>query len=80
MASCFDNVYVTHESIDVVWGEMSLLQAELLLMEEMLKHKNWKYYINLTGQEFPLKTNKEIVTILQAMKGANIVQGTDERY
>ena len=35
------------------------------------KRKKWTYFINLTGQEFPLKTNYEIVGILKAFKGAN---------
>jgi hypothetical protein len=38
-----------------------------------MKYKKWKYFINLTGQEFPLKTNQEIVKILKSYKGANDV-------
>uniref|UniRef100_A0A2C9KTV8 Protein xylosyltransferase n=1 Tax=Biomphalaria glabrata TaxID=6526 RepID=A0A2C9KTV8_BIOGL len=34
----------------------------------------WKYFINLTGQEFPLKTNWELIQILVAYRGANDVQ------
>ena len=33
------------------------------------------YYINLTGEEFPLVTNMELVTILSQLKGDNIVEG-----
>ena len=40
----------------------------------------FKYFINLTGQEFPLKTNYELVQILKAFKGANNEEGTRERY
>lgn len=36
----------------------------------------WRYFINLTGQEFPLKTNKELVKILKSFKGANDISGT----
>ena len=43
---------------------------------EKQRRKKWKYFINLTGQEFPLKTNYEIVQILKAYKGANNVEGT----
>ena len=35
----------------------------------------WRYFINLTGQEFPLKTNKELVKILKAYRGANDIMG-----
>ena len=36
----------------------------------------WKYFINLTGQEFPLKTNAELVKILKVYNGANNIQST----
>ena len=42
-------------------------------MKDRLAYKKWKYYINLTGLEFPLKTNWELVQILSTYKGANDV-------
>jgi hypothetical protein len=42
-------------------------------MKDLLKYKKWKYFINLTGQDYPLKTNLDIVRILKAFKGANDV-------
>jgi beta-1,3-galactosyl-O-glycosyl-glycoprotein beta-1,6-N-acetylglucosaminyltransferase/N-acetyllactosaminide beta-1,6-N-acetylglucosaminyltransferase len=46
-------------------------------MREALKHNGtWRYFINLTGQEFPLKTNKELVRILTALRGANDIRGS----
>ena len=48
-------------------------------MQYLWAAKSWKYYINLTGQEFPLKTNLKIVEILQAMNGANISQAMNDR-
>ena len=44
------------------------------------KRKKWKYFINLTGQEFPLRTNHELVKILKAYKGANNGDGTRRGY
>ena len=34
----------------------------------------WKYYINLTGEEFPLVTNAELVSILSRLKGTNAAE------
>ena len=46
-------------------------------MRRLLAHPaRWRYLLNLTGQEFPLKTNRELVAILQAFRGANDVGGT----
>ncbi|VDL87862.1 unnamed protein product [Schistocephalus solidus] len=40
---------------------------------------NWKYLINLTGQELPLKTNLELVLGLKMLNGSNIVPSTFKR-
>lgn len=77
IAACFDNVFVAGKRYDVRWGTMTVLEPELLCMEELLnKSSSWKYFINLTGQEFPLKTNYELVEILRAYDGANDIEAT----
>lgn len=70
--SCFDNVFFSSKAYNVAWGTFSVLAADLTCMTNLLKYK-WKYFINLTGQEFPLKTNREIVKILKSFNGANDV-------
>ncbi|XP_060607647.1 beta-1,3-galactosyl-O-glycosyl-glycoprotein beta-1,6-N-acetylglucosaminyltransferase-like [Ruditapes philippinarum] len=77
ISHCFDNVFVLNKRVNVTWGEMSVLEPELLCMKELLtRNKRWKYFINLTGQEFPLKTNYELVKILQAYNGSNDVESS----
>ena len=80
IAECFPNVYVTEKRVKVRWGQMSVLEPELNCMELLHKtSKLWKYFINLTGQEFPLKTNYELVQILKAYNGANDVMSTRKK-
>ena len=80
ISDCFENVFMAPERIDVRWGTFSVLEPELVCMEELLKrHKNWKYFINLTGQEFPLRTNYELVRILMTYNGANDIEGVLKR-
>ncbi|XP_059168174.1 beta-1,3-galactosyl-O-glycosyl-glycoprotein beta-1,6-N-acetylglucosaminyltransferase-like [Physella acuta] len=76
IAQCFPNVFLTSKRIDVKWGQFSVLEPEIICMRELFRYKKWKYFINLTGQEFPLKTNYEIVKILKAFRGANSINGT----
>ena len=81
VAKCFPNVFISNETIDVQWGKFSIVEADLActkLVHE--KSKQWKYLINLTGQEFTLKTNSELVDILQALNGASAVQGEHLKY
>ena len=35
----------------------------------------WKYFINLSGMEFPLVTNGDLVRILKIYDGANEMEG-----
>ncbi|KAK6173253.1 hypothetical protein SNE40_016738 [Patella caerulea] len=75
IAKCFDNVIMASHRSTVRWGQYSVFQAELTCMDDLLKYKHWKYFINLAGQDFPLKTNLEIVQILRAFHGANSISG-----
>jgi len=80
IANCLDNVFMAKPQISVYWGEISLLQADILCAQQLLeKHKQWKYFINLVGRDFPLRTNYELVKILKAYDGANDVDGTRDR-
>ncbi|KAH3827155.1 hypothetical protein DPMN_129084 [Dreissena polymorpha] len=76
ITKCFENVFIAPELLNVTWGTFSVLEAEMVCLRKLLNFKKWKYFINLTGQEFPLKTNKELVEILEALDGANVVDGT----
>ncbi|KAI8777582.1 beta-1,3-galactosyl-O-glycosyl-glycoprotein beta-1,6-N-acetylglucosaminyltransferase [Biomphalaria glabrata] len=71
---CFSNVFQPSDPVHVQWGLSSVLEAELVCMRALWNHPiRWKALINLTGQEFPLKTNLELVNILQVMAGQNDV-------
>ena len=76
IAQCFANVFLASTRITVHWGYKSVLTQELVCMQDLLKYKKWKYFINLTGQEFPLRTNYELVKILGIYNGANDLEST----
>lgn len=42
IAKCFDNVFLTSERVNVQWGWFSVLEPELLCMEELFKYRSWK--------------------------------------
>ncbi|XP_059144076.1 beta-1,3-galactosyl-O-glycosyl-glycoprotein beta-1,6-N-acetylglucosaminyltransferase-like [Physella acuta] len=79
IAQCFTNVFLTAERVDVQWGQFSVLEPELICMKQLWRYTKWKYFINLTGQEFPLKTNAQLVKILKAFNGANDIEGVIKR-
>ena len=79
ITKCFSNIYLAERRIDVQWAKFSVLEADLICMDQLLRQKSWKYFINLTGQEFPLRTNSELVAILKSYRGANDIRGIIKR-
>uniref|UniRef100_A0A3B5LAD1 Glucosaminyl (N-acetyl) transferase 3, mucin type n=1 Tax=Xiphophorus couchianus TaxID=32473 RepID=A0A3B5LAD1_9TELE len=72
IASCFPNVYMARKAETVVYAGWTRVQADLNCMADLYEYSaEWKYFINLCGQDFPLKTNLEMVRILRSLKGSN---------
>ncbi|XP_063115938.1 N-acetyllactosaminide beta-1,6-N-acetylglucosaminyl-transferase isoform X3 [Cavia porcellus] len=76
LLSCFPNAFLASRMEPVVYGGISRLQADLNCLRDLVASEvPWKYVINTCGQDFPLKTNKEIVQHLKGFKGKNITPG-----
>ena len=72
---CLPNVFIAANSVDVIWGHITVVQAQFSCMEELLKSQvKWKYYISLVGQDFPLYDNKQVVKALQALNNTNNIE------
>ena len=72
---CLPNVFIAANSVDVLWGHITVVQAQFSCMEELLKSQvKWKYYISLVGQDFPLYDNKQIVKALQGLNNTNNIE------
>uniref|UniRef100_A0A803JR75 Glucosaminyl (N-acetyl) transferase 2 (I blood group) n=1 Tax=Xenopus tropicalis TaxID=8364 RepID=A0A803JR75_XENTR len=76
LVQCFPNTFLASKMEPVVYGGISRLQADLNCMKDLLASDvQWKYVINLCGQDFPLKTNREIIHHIKSFKGKNITPG-----
>lgn len=76
LSNCFPNVFVT-KSEYVYWAGFGVLQSVLNCMSDTLTHfseHKWRYFLNLAGQDFPLKTNLELVKIFTLLNGSNDVE------
>ncbi|XP_063967256.1 beta-1,3-galactosyl-O-glycosyl-glycoprotein beta-1,6-N-acetylglucosaminyltransferase 4-like [Lytechinus pictus] len=75
LADCFPNVFIPSKVERVQYRGITRLLADVNCMRDLLSLPvQWKYLINLSGQEFPLKTNLEIVQQLKAFKGMNEIE------
>ena len=75
IAGCFSNVFIASRLEDYIYGSKSPVWADLQCMKDTI-HTNvpWKYYMNLAGQEYPLKTNLELVRLLKLFNGTNDIE------
>ncbi|XP_060100347.1 N-acetyllactosaminide beta-1,6-N-acetylglucosaminyl-transferase-like [Heteronotia binoei] len=76
LLDCFPNAFLASKAEPVVYGGVSRLQADLNCMQDLLRSQvRWKYLLNMCGQDFPLRTNWEMVQHLKKFGGKNITPG-----
>ncbi|NXN50086.1 GCNT2 transferase, partial [Rynchops niger] len=76
LVGCFPNAFLASRAEQVVYGGISRLRADLHCMRDLLASAvPWRYLLNTCGQDFPLKTNREIVRLLKGFGGKNITPG-----
>jgi hypothetical protein len=69
----FPNAHLL-KSQSIVWGGYSMVGAELRGMKKLLKlSTEWEFFINLSGQDFPLKPQSAIKDFLEDNKGRNFM-------
>ncbi|XP_067360287.1 beta-1,3-galactosyl-O-glycosyl-glycoprotein beta-1,6-N-acetylglucosaminyltransferase 7 isoform X2 [Channa argus] len=67
LVSCFQNTFISSQSEIVAYAGFSRLQADLNCMKDLAKSKiGWRKVINLCGQDFPVKSNLELVKYMQS--------------
>lgn len=77
LASCFPNVFIASKLEKVTYAHISRLQADLNCLSDLLAHPvQWKYVINLCGQDMPLKSNYELVSELKKLDGKNMLESS----
>ncbi len=76
----FPNVYIL-ESVNIVSGGFSMIQTELNAMEYLLNASvEWDYFINLSGEDSPLKSQQIIRQFLTLNKGRNYIFYYDQKF
>lgn len=67
------------DSENVIWGGYSMVQVELNGIKELLRlHTDWDFYINLSGQDFPLKSQNDIRDFLEKNRKNNFIKVADQ--
>lgn len=68
------------ESKSALWGGYSLVDAELRGIKALLAMSTkWKYFLNISGQDFPLKTQQQIKKFLKKNIGKDFLKVANQR-
>ena len=63
------------------WGGYSMVDIELQAVRQLLEwNDDWKFFVNLSGQDFPLKTQAEIKAFLDGREDNNFITVFDEEF
>ena len=77
--SSFSNASLL-KSESVLWGGYSIVDAELRGIEELLRMGlKWEFFINLSGQDFPLQSQTFIQAFLSRNKGKDFLKVANQR-
>lgn len=75
LAKCFSNIFIASKLEVVEYAHISRLQADLNCLSDLLKSAvPWKFVINLCGQDFPLRSNFELVYEFKRLNGSNMLE------
>ncbi|XP_019350389.2 N-acetyllactosaminide beta-1,6-N-acetylglucosaminyl-transferase isoform X1 [Alligator mississippiensis] len=76
LAACFPNVFVASRPERVVYAGISRLHADLRCLRDLEGSSvPWRYLLNACGQDFPLRTNLEVVRYLRSWQGHSLTPG-----
>ncbi|XP_069846210.1 beta-1,3-galactosyl-O-glycosyl-glycoprotein beta-1,6-N-acetylglucosaminyltransferase 7-like [Dipodomys merriami] len=67
LANCFGNIFIPSQTQKAAYSNLARLQADINCMKDLVRSKlRWRYVINLCDQDFPIKTNREIIHYLRS--------------
>lgn len=67
LAGCFENIFISSEREKATSAAVTRLEADINCMEDLAHPKfQWNYVIKLCGQDFPIKTNREVIHYLRS--------------
>ncbi|MFC1550421.1 beta-1,6-N-acetylglucosaminyltransferase [Candidatus Neomarinimicrobiota bacterium] len=61
----FENVRILKKPVKIFWGGFSIVRATILLMQEALQHSKFDRMVLLSGCDYPIKPNAEIMSFFQ---------------
>ncbi|MBR4367313.1 MAG: conjugal transfer protein [Bacteroidaceae bacterium] len=72
------NVHFVSSRVEMVGGDMSEVEAQMILLESALRNRRqFDYFFMLSGMDYPLWSNERISQFLRQHKGKEFIYGID---
>lgn len=68
-----ENVSFLKDRVKVHWGGFSIVEATLRLLRKAVEKGDFEYAVLLSGQDFPIKSNKQIESFFEAHNGKEFI-------
>jgi hypothetical protein len=68
-----NNIFILEERIDVIWSDITGVQATLVALKKIIEHKRNGYCILASGQDYPIKPIANLRNFLKAYYGQNYI-------
>lgn len=73
LSVCKSKLYVLSERLDARWGDYSLVEVELLLMEKAILNSKYSYLHILSGVDYPIKSQDYIHKYCDEHQGTEFI-------
>jgi hypothetical protein len=71
-----ENVFFLRDRVRVYWGGFSIVEATLRLLRKAVDEGGFEYAVLLSGQDFPIKSNRHIELFFQSHDGKEFISYT----
>ncbi len=73
LAIKFSKLFILENRVDVKWGDVTVVEAELNLFEAASKNKSYQYYHLLSGVDMPIKSQDYIHQFFNSNQGKEFI-------
>lgn len=73
LSTNYSDLYVLSDRLDARWGDFSLVEVELLLMEKAISKREYSYLHLLSGVDYPIKSQDYIHKYCEDYRGTEFI-------
>ena len=65
-------IFLSSKSIPVFWAHISVIEAEMICLNDLLNHSDWQYVLTTAGSELPILPHAKLRSELETVRGKDV--------